>query len=94
MKSFILTFALVLTTIAAFANNSNNQLPVAEDCTIVSTLSVEFVSPEVIELDEFIPVEGLCSSETSTEANEVAVRNRVDRLAELSNPLYTSSLLA
>jgi hypothetical protein len=94
MKSIVFTFALVLTTIAAFANNSNNQLPVADDCTIVSTLSVEFVSPEAIQLDEFIPVEGLCNSEFSTDANDVAVKNRVDRLAELSNPLYTSSLLA
>lgn len=94
MKSFVLTFALVLTTIAAFANNSNNQLPVADDCTIVSILTQDFVSPDALELDEFIPVEGLCDSETSTLSNDVAVRNRVDRLAELSNPLYTSSLLA
>ncbi len=94
MKSFILTFAFALTTIAAFANNSNNQLPVAEDCTIATILSQDFVSPDAIELDEFIPVEGLCHSETSTTTNDVAVRNRVDRLAEQSNPLYASSLLA
>lgn len=94
MKSFVLTFALVFTTIAAFANNSNNQLPMADDCATFSILSQEVVSPVSLEFVEFIQVEGLCSSEMGVDSNEVAVKNRVDRLAELRNPHYSSSLLA
>lgn len=93
MKSFFLTFAFVLATIAAFANNASNQLPTADDCSSVVLLSQDFVNPQAIELEEFIPVEGICNSNTD-EAKDLAVKNRVDRLAELNNPLYASSLLA
>ncbi len=86
MKTFALTIAFCLLSLATFASASNNHLPNG-GVNIQATITQAQPATEAADDSEV-------ATTSADQGDELSVKNRYDRIAELRNPLYTTTLLA
>lgn len=86
MKTFALTIAFCFLSLATFAAISSNQLPTGE-------VNIQAIIHQVQAANEATTHSEVATT-SAEEGHELSVKNRYDRIAELRNPLYTTTLLA
>lgn len=87
MRTFVITLALCTFSFSLFA--AHNATPQTVEAISIS-LPVNADNGQTTETS----TEKISGTGADIASQEVAVRNRYDRLSELKNPLYASSLLA